>query len=204
MLKTLLSIGLFSSLSFAGPILTRDPRDYPADCVYPDYMIAPGWTGGSQDDVTLACLSRWKDGLLVTGIQTWNEDTIVKGIQVTYSDGSKSDVIGEMRGTGDTSGWDATDAISQAEIYGDGKGWRLGQLHFTTKSGQEFRLGNERTSGGFPYDVGGGLMMGIIVATTGDAIVRAGYLFMNGPISSVKATDFKFDDDIDQLNSQQT
>jgi hypothetical protein len=203
----ILSLGFLAalpSLINAGPLRARGNL-YPADCVFTDYVIAPTWTGGSQDDTTNVCLAKWQEGLLVTGITTWTEKTVVQGIQVTYSDGSKSEVVGQIKGKQTQGSWDITDPVTSATVFGDGKGYRLGKMKISTKSGTQVEVGQEnvRTDSGTPHDVGGGLLMGIIVATNGDEIVRGAYLFIKDQIKEVEVTDFKFDDDINQLNSQQ-
>lgn len=205
----LLSLGFMASLPAliaAGPLKTRG-LVYPADCVWTDYMIAPTWTGGSQtdSDIQSICLAKWRDGLLVTGITTWTDGTVVQGIQVTYSDGTKSDVVGRIKGKQTQGSWDITDPITSGTVFGDGKGYRLGKMKLSTKSGTQVEVGQEqvRTDSGTAHDVGGGLLMGIIVASNGEEIIRGAYLFMKDQIKDVEVTDFKFDDDINTLNSQQ-
>jgi hypothetical protein len=142
---------------------------------------------------------------LVTEITTWAGNTFVKGVQVTYSDGTKSEVVKKIKGKQAHGSWDITDSIMSATVFGDGKGYRLGKMEISTKSGTQVKTRQEniRTDSSTPHDVGGGLLVDIIVATNDDEIVRGAYLFIQDQTTEVEGTDFKFDDDINQLNSQQ-
>lgn len=208
MLSKLLSLGFIASISslVTGSALLRRDLPYPPDCVYPDYMIAPTWTGGNQEGLGSYCLSRWKDGLLVTGITTWVNGKVVKGIQVTYSDGSKSDVIGSMQGKQSEGSWGVTDRITEGVVYGDGTGYRLGQIVIKTHDGGNMRIGQdgERSDPGTPHDVASGLLFGVIVAELDGEIARGGLLFMKGQIQKAEITEMVFDDDIDALNAKHT
>ncbi|KAF2108385.1 hypothetical protein BDV96DRAFT_605749 [Lophiotrema nucula] len=220
MIKTLISVGYFTSLAAlntAAPTVShvanndlavRWDAPLPDDCYYPDYMAPPFWTGGSDESANNYCVSRWKDGLLITGLTTFTKDKVVNGLQVTYSDGSKSSVYGKSEGDQDTGTWDMTDAIKLARMWGNGNGQRLGQIEVQTQSGKDVKIGNGRTDddGAQNSEAGGGLLMGLIIATMPDesAILRAGFLFMKGQITGAVSADFVFDQDLATLNAQQT
>ena len=224
MVKSLFSIGFLASitsLAAAAPVNTpstnalssiearseNGPFYLPDNCYYPDYMAAPRWVGGKEDNVNLYCVSKWTEGLLIAGITTYTKDHRINGLQVTYSDGSKSWVYGTPSGDQDHKEWGFEDQAVLARMWGNGGGKFLGQLEIQTKSGVGIKLGNGRTDdeGAFSSETGGGLLMGMFIATAKDesAIVRAGFLFLKDQITEVLNTGFEFDQDLEELNSQQ-
>ena len=50
-------------------------------------------------------------GLSIAGITTWTKKTVVQGVQVTYSDGTKSEVVRKSKGKQAQRGWDSADSI---------------------------------------------------------------------------------------------
>lgn len=220
MFRSILFIGGLASLATqisgapTAPIVSRDTlserwtADLPSGCYYPDYMAAPFWTGGSTDQVDNYCVSKWKDGLLITGLTTYTKDWKVYGLQATFSDGSKSILYGSTKGAQEHQDWDVTDQITLARMWGDGRGHYLGQIEMQTKSNKDIKMGNGRTDddGAQNSQTGGGLLMGLILATDKNEpiIIRAGFLFIKGQVKEAKSVEFKFDDDLAALNSKQT
>lgn len=61
------------------------------------------WMGRPQDDPAgnYFCDTKWKQGLVVTGVTIWAEKYHIKGLRFKYSDGSEGDLHGQATGNPD-------------------------------------------------------------------------------------------------------
>ncbi|PGH27597.1 hypothetical protein AJ80_00610 [Polytolypa hystricis UAMH7299] len=146
------------------------------------------------------CETRWRDGLIMKGMEVWADNGRVRGIEFTYSDGSISTLYGERggekRGRID---WNAAegDAINSITLYGDGRGRRVGRIIVRTQSGKELDVG-KNTSGqdAFAMTVGSGVLVGAF-GHSGADIDNLGFLFLASKIQKVDISDLVLDSEID-------
>ena len=93
---------------------------------------------------------------------------------------------------------DAGETITNAILYGDGKGSALGHIYIETSNGKKFDYGRD-ISDIDPYevDVGSGLLMGAKGQYNSDysakCVINLGLLFLNQPIKSVEVTNIEYD-----------
>lgn len=150
------------------------------------------------------CATKYKAGIVITGVEVWADTKSVRAIQFFYSDGTNSQQWGKING--DRKGrlnWDpSTDSISQVKTWGNGKGQFLGRVQIRTKSGKELDVGKD-TNGQdtFESDVGSGIMLGAFGAS-GDVIDRLGFLFLKSKVTKVTIDDVKFKDTPADLNKR--
>lgn len=94
------------------------------------------------------------------------------------------------------------ETITNAVLYGNGKGTWVGHIHFETSAGQTFDAGRD-TSGIRPYglNIGSGLLLGAVITTRasgkneGNNIADIAFLFLGQPIDHISITDIAFNED---------
>lgn len=163
------------------------------------------WTGvswvGGKNGVDF-CATKYKAGVVITGVEVWANTKAVRAIQFYYSDGTNSQQWGKIDGDRTARlSWDpATDSISQIKMWGNGKGQYLGRVQIRTKSGKSLDVGKD-TNGQdtFETKVASGIMLGAFGAS-GDSIDRLGFLFLKSTVSKVTIDDVKFQDTPEALN----
>lgn len=150
------------------------------------------------------CATKFKEGVVITGVEVWANTKSVRAIQFYYSDGTNSRQWGVV--DGDRKGkltWDpATDGISQIKTWGNGRGQFLGRVQIRTRSGKELDVGKD-TSGQdtFETNVGSGIMLGAFGAS-GDVIDRLGFLFLRSKVEKLTIDDIQFKDTPEDLNKR--
>lgn len=180
---------------FAGVARASDCDEGPWEGVY---LIGSGNTGGPF------CHTKYKEGIVMTGVEVWADDNRVQAIQFYYSDGTNSGQMGKIKGDKhDRMDWDpSTDGISQAKSWGNGRAQALGRVYLRLKSGKELDVGRD-TSGqdSFEHNVFSGIMLGA-VGRSGDNIDQLGWLFLKSKIDAITVSDVEFKDTVEALNSK--
>ena len=150
------------------------------------------------------CATKFKEGVVITGVEVWANTKAVRAIQFFYSDGTNSKQWGIVDGDRRAKlNWDpASDGISQVKTWGNGRGQYLGRVQIRTRSGKELDVGKD-TSGQdtFESDVGSGIMLGAFGAS-GDVIDRLGFLFLKSKVEKVTIDDIKFKETPEELNKR--
>lgn len=150
------------------------------------------------------CATKWKDGIVITGVEIWASTKAVRAVQFYYSDGTNSDLFGKI--DGDRHGrmdWDpALDGISQVKTWGDGRGQYLGRIQIRTKKGAELDVGKD-TNGQATFEtkVNSGIMLGVF-GMSSDLIDNLGFLFLKSTIDKITIDDVVFDETPEQLNAR--
>ena len=118
---------------------------------------------------------------------------------------SASGVTSEIYGQEDTLKYPSTilklgpgELITDAILYGNGKGEWLGHIHIETAK-QTFDAGRDtKDIDPWGVNVGGGLLYGAQIATSpdgnnGDSIQSLAFLFLAEPVDHIAITDIKYD-----------
>ncbi|KAF2262424.1 hypothetical protein CC78DRAFT_534762 [Lojkania enalia] len=150
------------------------------------------------------CATKFKSGIVITGIEAWADKKSVRGVQFYYSDGTNSGLVGKQ--DGDRHGrmdWDpSVDQISQIKMWGNGVGKYNGRIYIRTKKGNEFDVGKD-TSGQDVYEtkVASGIMLGAF-GNAGERIDHLGFLFLKSKIEKITVGDVVFSETPEELNSK--
>ena len=162
------------------------------------------WVGG--DGGGAFCETKWKAGVVVTGLDVYATSDDIEAVQFYYSDGTSGNQWGQVNGKEPAKSihWDPTkgETIAQLRMWGNGVGTRLGRVYLRVSSGATLDAGKD-TSGQKVYEkpVDSGVMLGAF-GKCGDAIDNMGILFMKSKVSAIKVTDTKFSDTPDELNKK--
>lgn len=150
------------------------------------------WVGGQGGGDF--CATKYKQGVVITGVEVWANKGGVRAIQFYYSDGTNSGQFGKI--DGDRHGrldWDpAVDGISQVKSWGNGRGQHLGRVQIRTKKGAELDVGKD-TSGQdtFESKTASGIMLGAF-GRSGDLVDSLGFLFLKSKIERITIDDVVF------------
>jgi len=95
------------------------------------------WTGGPGGE--RFCATKWKQGIVITGVEVYASGKAVEAIQFFYSDGTNSPQFGEPNEEKKQRlDWDpSVDSLSLVKSWGNGRGQYLGRLYMRTKTGKE-------------------------------------------------------------------
>ena len=150
------------------------------------------WTGGSGGSPY--CATKWKQGVVMTGVEVYAGSKEVEAIQFFYSDGTNSPQFGRVQTERKQRiDWDpSTDSLSQVKSWGNGKGQYLGRLYMRTKTGKELDLGKD--TGGqttFEHNVESGILLGAF-GNSGDVLDSLGLLFLKSKIDKMTVSDVVF------------
>lgn len=201
--KTLLAV--FSATLLAG-VRADDCSDGPVDSFV-------GWGKKGYNPNTPFCQTKWKAGLVVTGLEAWATKYHVSGVQFTYSDGSKGAVIGNTvfgdNKNGDNSeggdgkhfaiNWGAEDKITKMECATSKDGKALGLINIEV-AGKKLSVGS--VSDGDSVSTASGLLLG----ASGETNAFPSYftpLFMGVNNNEAEIIDIKFDEDLAEVNKKQ-
>jgi|GEM_PF-3635814 len=157
---------------------------------YPPGPYSPGFfVGGFGGSPFLTCGGT--DGRAVTKLGVWTNSSCLQGIQVTYNDGSQSQVYGSVRGDYAQIIFQPGERVVELILWGNGNGTRTGRIKLSTNGGQTFDHGKD-TSGQTAYSapVGGGLLVGV-VGRCAVEIDMLGLVFL-GEIASVAVSDLTY------------
>jgi hypothetical protein len=150
------------------------------------------------------CATKWKAGVVITGVEVWANSKDVRAIQFYYSDGTNSELFGKIDGDKHARmDWDpATDGIEQLRTWGNGRGQYLGRVFIRTKTGKELDVGKD-TSGQdtFESKVASGIMLGAFGAH-GDVIDSLGFIFLKSKIERITIDDVVFKETPEELNKR--
>ncbi|KAF2792567.1 hypothetical protein K505DRAFT_418383 [Melanomma pulvis-pyrius CBS 109.77] len=160
------------------------------------------YTGG--DGGGRFCATKWKAGVVVTGVEVWADKGSVRAVQFYYSDGTNSQQWGKVDGDKHARlDWDpAVDGISQIKTWGNGRAQYLGRVFIRTKKGAELDVGKD-TSGQdtFETNVASGIMLGAF-GSCGDRIDNMGFLFLKSKIEKITIDDVVFSETPEMLNAR--
>jgi hypothetical protein len=103
------------------------------------------WVGGEGGSPW--CATKWKAGVVITGVEVYGSGKGVEAIQFFYSDGTNSPQVGEPNEERKQRlDWDpSVDSLSQVKSWGNGRGKYLGRVYFRTKSGKELDMGKGKS-----------------------------------------------------------
>lgn len=163
------------------------------------------WVGG--DGGGAFCETKWKAGVVITGVDVYATGDGVEALQFYYSDGTSGNQWGQVNGheAAKSLHWDPTkgESIQQLRMWGNGVGTRLGRVYLRTSTGATLDAGKD-TSGQKVYEkpVDSGVMLAAF-GKCGDSIDNLGLIFMKSTVASVQVTNTKFADTPDELNKKQ-
>jgi hypothetical protein len=195
------------ALLFAAVQADTTRQDAGDDCSSGPFHTGVSWVGGN--DGGPFCATRWKQGVVMTGIEAWANKNTLRAVQFKFSDGSLSEVFGKAEG--DRNGrleWQSTEAhVEKITLWGNGVGTRTGRIYVRLSNGKELDVGKD-TSGQTPYDqtidpdITGGILIGAF-GKRGDDINHLGFLFLGSKVRKIKIEEITLDDDLDNLNARQ-
>jgi len=134
---------LGSHLAWSAPTLQQRDDDCSKGPFNSGKMYGDASSGGNH-----FCETKWKQGLVVTGLEVWAAKDQIKGLQWTYEDGSKS-LTGENIANGNTGNshdrhdsitWNPTDVITGLTVYKNKVGDALGHIIITTNTSSTAKL----------------------------------------------------------------
>lgn len=150
------------------------------------------WTGGPGG--ARYCATKWKQGIVITGVEVYASNKAVEAIQFFYSDGSNSPQFGEPNEEKKARmDWDpSVDSLSLVKTWGNGRGKWLGRVYMRTKTGKELDMGKD-TSGQDTYEhsVESGILLGAF-GNSGDSIDSLGLLFLKSKIDKMTVSEVVF------------
>lgn len=165
-----------------GNILTKQKGQYTR------YII--GGKGGNSFEA-----ARYRNGIVVSGIEAWAGEWQLRGIRITFSDQSKV-TYGKTEGKYCGSlniDYLSAETITELSVWGNGAGTRCGSFRIKTSKGQTFHP--QMTKWGlkseYKMNVGSGIMMGV-TGRAGDDIDSLGFLMLDKVKKSV-LTQFDYD-----------
>ncbi|KAF2187915.1 hypothetical protein K469DRAFT_567511 [Zopfia rhizophila CBS 207.26] len=172
------------------------------DCSNGPWQKQPSSVGGSEGSDF--CETKFKQGVIINGIEVWANKETVRAVQFKYSDNTLSKVYGEADGDKHSRlEWDAAaTTVDKLTMWGNGKATRLGRIYLRLSDGKELDVGKD-TDGQKSYeqDRGSGVMVGAF-GKSGLDINMLGILFLGSKVKKVRVSEMKFDDDIQTLNSK--
>ncbi|CAI6342026.1 unnamed protein product [Periconia digitata] len=219
---------LSSLLYLAKPAAAEDCLDAPG---VPGTVIGIPFTEDRKQ--MYACDTKWKDGLVVSGLEVWSSAFEVKGIRVIYSDGSRSPIRGQTdrlntwgsKISGKPGpppekgyGWDkiewGTSKIEKIRFWGDynwGKGPKaVGRIQVwpqgaETDKNKILDVGSDvgDDSGGFRLDNLGSGVLIGIRSISGGHLESLEFIFMDGQVRSAKIVKIDWPESIEELNKKQ-
>jgi hypothetical protein len=179
-----------------------------SDCDTGPFHGGISWVGGSEggDDF---CATKWKQGIVITGIEAWANHETLRAIQFKYSDGSLSEVYGRADGEKNARiEWESTKThVEKITLWGNGIGTRTGRIYVRLSDGKELDVGKD-TRGQTPYEQKvdsaqtGGILLGAF-GRRGFDVNALGFIFLGSKVKKIKIEDITLDDDIKTLNAKQ-
>jgi len=129
---------------------------------YPSGPYSPGFFVGGFGGSPFQTCGGSSNGKVVTKLGVWKNSSCLQGIQVTYNDGTQTQVYGSVRGDYAQITFKPGEKVVELTLWGNGNGTRTGRIKLTTDGGQTFDHGKD-TSGQTAYSapVGGGLLVGV-------------------------------------------
>lgn len=181
--------------------------DANTDCSSGPFHTGISWVGGS-DGGDPFCATRWKQGVVMTGIEAWANHETLRAVQFKFSDGSLSEVFGKADGDKhDRIEWKSTEAhVEKITLWGNGRGTRTGRIFVRLSDGKELDVGKD-TSGQTSFDQvidpdkTGGILLGAF-GKRGEDINHLGFLFLGSKIKKIRVEDITLDDSLENLNAK--
>ena len=169
---------------------------YPAGPFTRQYTV-----GGTNGNWFQAC--KWvtnSSALVVQRLDVWWNSGTLKGIQVTYADGSRSQVFGSPNDSTASISFAPGELVTSLSLWGNGIGTRCGRIRLTTNLGQTFDHG-KNTSGQTQYDgpVGSGVLVGL-VGRSGHDVDQLGAVFLRSAVKSIKIGNVKYTPSLHQTS----
>ncbi|KAF4554331.1 Hypothetical protein D9617_4g000840 [Elsinoe fawcettii] len=209
--QIVLGLSALIGAAAAGPISRRDELDPPADdCAAP-------WFGSSREDGVpwrerkagadkYFCAQSWTKGLVITGMRIWTDPTRVTGIQMSYSDGSKSDIIGmqSVASTNDNSiEWAVDDKIEELRVWRSEDGGAVGRIRIKV-AGRTLEIGGKvaNKNVGTGMDVHSGMLLAVRGSTNnGPHLQTVEFRLLPSNPKSVELVTVNFPESLDKLNA---
>jgi hypothetical protein len=150
----------------------------------------------------------------VTGIQMWSSKWHVKAFQLSYSDGTKGPVRGDITNAEDPNGnwynndlktWKEGDLVTDVHMAANywGNGDAMGGMTMQV-GGQKFEVKSDiGTYAGEPQRLASGLLIGAY-GSAGDFVNSFGLVFLSGTVIKSEIVDMRFPQSIEDMNKQQT
>jgi hypothetical protein len=198
------------------------PKD---DCDNESFINSPvsgaPWTHGSGN--TYFCDTKWKNGVLICGIQTWANKYHQRGFRMKYSDDTWGPVHGtvmqEYEGdnwTGDyaknTIEWDCSKPLQDIRMisnypgfgkYGsEGVSDAVGGIRLTAPGGVEYNVhGDIGSFSGTTFGLGSGFLVGAR-GRSGGFLDTLEWRLLASPVQSAEIKSMKFKKDLNTVNKQ--
>ena len=164
-------------------------------CSSPEFepIQALGGSGGA------ICESNWGGNYIpVTGMTVWGGDYVV-GIQLSYADGSSSQVYGKTAGKTASSiavNYGEDNPFTELVLYGNAGGSYVRHIQVRNKAGNVLNSGYanpvEAGYSAFPQAIGSGILYGFEGSTDGTNINSLGFLFLGSKLVEVDVANFTF------------
>ena len=156
---------------------------------FTDEFVIGGPNGG--DFATVGWVDNEKADV-VKKFQMWWNDSTMTGIQVTYTDGSVTEIFGSTAQNTDAIAFAPGELITSATLWDNGNSTRFGHIRITTSAGQVYDNGkNVIGQPAYAAGVGSGLLVGF-VGRRGKDLDMLGLIFVKPQIVSVSITDVKY------------
>ena len=159
----------------------------------------PSYVGGScgREFSTYGWITH-KQALVVQRLQVWWDTRCITAIQLTYADGSVSDIFGQTSGTNDSLTLAPGERITSFILWDNGKGdngTRIGRIRMNTSQGQTFDVGKD-TSGqpSYTQPIGAGILVGM-VGRCGSDVDLLGAVFLNSKVTAVAIDNVEYDNE---------
>jgi len=158
------------------------------------------------------CATKWdqNNSASIIGIEMWAARFNMHAIQLSYSDGSKSDMIGQIPNDYDADEhnhvtWDATQTLDQLTVWKNRDGNAVGSIRVHVKgTGKPLQVSSGHTAhdDGDDAPVGAGILVGV-TGTSWEYVHNLKFWFLNSPIAKAEVISMDFDESLDTLNRKQ-
>ncbi|KAF2642686.1 hypothetical protein P280DRAFT_506049 [Massarina eburnea CBS 473.64] len=162
----------------------------------------------SDSDKAFYCETRWKDGLVVNGIELWANKWNVQAFRVRYSDGSWSNIHGnkDYKDVHDNKQitWDSGTRIEKIQYYENHARDSPGSFHWKVEGEDEVDVGASSLWKSIKTaDISSGLLLGVWGKADDSAFISSmQLLFLKTDVESAQITDMVFDSSIDDVNAK--
>ncbi|KAF2868772.1 hypothetical protein BDV95DRAFT_579284 [Massariosphaeria phaeospora] len=151
------------------------------------------------------CETRWKDGLLITGIEVWANKHHVRGLQITYDNGLKSPIYGTADGDEDRHdkiAWDATAPVTKVTKWNNIDNDAVGRIRIEV-GGKTLEVGAniKKKNDGEDVMVHSGLLLAAN-GRAGDFMDSLEWKFMGATLQEATMEEITFENSIDTWNSE--
>ncbi|CAI6289447.1 unnamed protein product [Periconia digitata] len=155
----------------------------------------------------LYCETRWKQGLVVNGIEVWASKDNVQAFRLRYTDGTWSKQYGNPK-PDDWSHeqvlWDSGDKIESIKIQPNKKRDSPGKMEWKIKGKEPVTLGSKKTWGDqIDAELFSGIFLGVWGKGDADYLSSMMLLFLKTDVEAAEISEMKFDQTIEEMNAKQ-